>query len=798
VGRGVLIVGTAALLGACGFGVDLGSLFDGPGTSDEGGGGEGGSIEGAAGDGSMGPIDATIPKVQVTAMSAGGDFACAVRIDGTIMCWGFQGSGGRLGDGTPTSQSAPVLVKDINDAKAVAVGDEHACAVRGTGNVWCWGHNDSRQLGDGTQKNAVTPVQVVALTDATQLALGGGFSCALQKSGAVSCWGDDGLGQLGDNMMTQRSAPAPVPGVTAAKQIAAANESACALVQTGDVYCWGHNEYGETGSANPPDKVLTATKVAGLSNITSISSGGDAHHFCATTMTGGVKCWGRGTEGQLGNSDNNNSTMPVDVVGISDAVGVATGTYYTCSWQKSGAVTCWGDNDWRQLGVGDNMPPDNATAPVPVAGVSGVMSVAAGGSHVCALMGMGQNISCWGSNFAGSLGRATRIVADTPVKALTPGTNVAVDVGDQHGCAVDMGGTISCWGMNDLRELGTTAIKGSGTPLQVPMLMGVTGTAVGQDHACALMGTKVKCWGHAQYGPLGDGNNPYIQSNPVVFGASPISAIGAGGSFTCGILPGGQVTCSGSNAFDRLGHPGGDQASPGLVMTDPALFDASVPSVDAGEGGVIEAGPPPSPPPFGGATKLAIGDDHSCAVYSGGKVACWGHSSNGECGSDNDYAVTYPNDIALPAAALDVASGGAHSCAVLNDGTIRCWGNNDNGQLGGAGGNDSSLRTPTIPGKSAKYIAAGSAHTCAVMTDGTVYCWGQGDYGEIGNGVRADTPTPQPVTGMTDAVAIVARTQSTCVLQKSGAVSCWGNDESAQLGDGTVLSTGTPAPVAGY
>jgi alpha-tubulin suppressor-like RCC1 family protein len=748
----------------------------------------------------MGVIDATIPKVQVTSISLGGDFGCGLRIDGTVMCWGYQGSGGRLGDGTPTSQSAPVLVKDINDAKAVAVGDEHACVVRGAGAVSCWGHNDSRQLGDGTTKNSVTPVPVVSLTDATQLALGGGFSCALQKAGTVSCWGDDALGQLGDNMMTPRSAPSPVMGVMAATQIAASYESACALVQSGDVYCWGHNEYGETGGANPPDKVLVPTKVAGLSGIASISSGADSHHFCATTTAGAVKCWGHGGEGQLGNSDTNDSSMPVDVVGISDAVGVAAGGAFTCTWQKSGGASCWGDNDWRQLGVGDMAPPGGASTAVPVGGLTGVMSIAAGGSHVCALMGKGQNISCWGSNFAGSLGRATRIVADTPIKALTPGTSIAVSVGDQHGCAVESKGTISCWGMNDLRELGTNSILGSGTPLQVANVSGVTGTAAGQDHACALLGATVKCWGHGQYGPLGDGNNPYVQPNPVVFGASPISAIGAGGSFTCGLLPGGQVTCSGSNYFNRLGHGGGDTSSPGLVMTDPALFDAGTGGggVDAGEGGVVDAGPPPQPPPFSGATRLGIGDDHSCVVYNGGKVACWGHSSNGECGADNDYAVTYPNDIALPSAATDVTSGGAHSCAVLADGSIRCWGNNDNGQLGGPGGNDSSLRTPTIAGKSAKYIAAGSAHTCAVMTDGTVYCWGQGAYGEIGNGIRADTPTPQPVTGITDATGITARTQFTCVLQKSGAVSCWGNNESGQLGDGTVLSTGTPAAVAGY
>ncbi len=136
----VLTLGGGLLGGGCTFGVNLDGVF------------AEGSADGAApGDGGL---DSAPPPVLATAIAQGNDFACALRVDGTVTCWGANGGEGRLGDTTDLSSSTPTLVKDVADAVALAAGDAHACVVRKSGAVSCWGYNASGQLGDGTSTSA--------------------------------------------------------------------------------------------------------------------------------------------------------------------------------------------------------------------------------------------------------------------------------------------------------------------------------------------------------------------------------------------------------------------------------------------------------------------------------------------------------------------------------------------------------------------------------------------------------------------------------------------------------------------
>ena len=44
-----------------------------------------------------------------------------------------------------------------------AAGDDHTCAVKAAGTLWCWGYNICDKLGDGTTQEKTSPVQVSAL-----------------------------------------------------------------------------------------------------------------------------------------------------------------------------------------------------------------------------------------------------------------------------------------------------------------------------------------------------------------------------------------------------------------------------------------------------------------------------------------------------------------------------------------------------------------------------------------------------------------------------------------------------------
>ena len=123
----------------------------------------------------------------------------------------------------------------------------------------------------------------------------------------------------------------------------------------------------------------------------------------ALTNTGGLKCWGLNTFGQIGSSANNGTDnpnpTPVDVTGLTSGVAaMAMGDNHTCALTVAGGVKCWGDNSSGQLGVTTNNGTDNPNpTPVDVTGLtSGVTAIAAAGNSTCALT-IGGGVKCWGA-----------------------------------------------------------------------------------------------------------------------------------------------------------------------------------------------------------------------------------------------------------------------------------------------------------------------------------------------------------------------------------------------------------------
>ncbi len=92
----------------------------------------------------------------------GATHSLAVKSDGTVWAWGWNGDG-RLGDGTTTDSLTPVPVLGLTDVVAVAAGNDHSSAVKSDGTLWAWGDNSSGQLGDGTTTNRSTPGQLTGL-----------------------------------------------------------------------------------------------------------------------------------------------------------------------------------------------------------------------------------------------------------------------------------------------------------------------------------------------------------------------------------------------------------------------------------------------------------------------------------------------------------------------------------------------------------------------------------------------------------------------------------------------------------
>ena len=109
---------------------------------------------------------------------AGGQYhSLAVRNDGTVWAWGFNGDG-ELGNGTTANRLTPGQVPGVSGATAVAAGDRHSLALAG-GVVRSWGSNSFGQLGDGTTSGRTTAVQVAGLSGVSAIAAGNYHSLAL-------------------------------------------------------------------------------------------------------------------------------------------------------------------------------------------------------------------------------------------------------------------------------------------------------------------------------------------------------------------------------------------------------------------------------------------------------------------------------------------------------------------------------------------------------------------------------------------------------------------------------------------
>jgi len=360
-----------------------------------------------------------------------------------------------------------------------------------------------------------TTVPVPAeLTGATQISAGTYHSCALVAGGQIKCWGGNYSGGLGNGTNNNSNVPVDVSGITGATQITAGNNYTCALVAGGEIKCWGENYYGQLGNGTSGFGTNSSVPVdvSGITGATQITAGGD--HTCALVAGGEIKCWGENYSGQLGNGTFTSSNVPVDVSGITGATQITAGKYHTCALVAGGQAKCWGGNYSGGLGNGTSGYGTNSNVPVDVSGITGATQITAGSSHTCALVAGGQ-IKCWGYNYNGQLGDGTFTNSSVPVdvSGITGATQITAGFG--HSCALVAGGEIKCWGYNEYGGLGN-GTSGFGTNSSVPVdVSGITGATQitsGYFHTCALVaGGEIKCWGRNEFGGLGNGT--YDNSN---------------------------------------------------------------------------------------------------------------------------------------------------------------------------------------------------------------------------------------------------------------------------------------------
>ena len=225
---------------------------------------------------------ADAPDGALTQVSAGGLHTCGLRTEGTVTCWGYD--------------AQDQLDAPSGAFTSLTTGLAHTCALRTDSTLACWGHSTDGQTNQPAG-------------NFTQVSAGGFHTCALRTDGSIECWGD--------NTYTQTDVPNGEYTLVTAGRL-----HSCALRTGGTLACWGDNTESQT---NQP-----------AGNFTQVSAGG--FHTCALRTDGSIECWGYNVYGQR---------HPP----FGEFTQISAGGFHSCALRTGGSATCWGNNDTGQSSV---------------------------------------------------------------------------------------------------------------------------------------------------------------------------------------------------------------------------------------------------------------------------------------------------------------------------------------------------------------------------------------------------------------------------------------------------------------
>jgi alpha-tubulin suppressor-like RCC1 family protein len=294
----------------------------------------------------------TLPDISnAVSVSAGYDHSCALLADGTVSCWGSNRSS-QLGspNGRGTAQIlGPQPVVGLTDVVAIDAGLMGTCAVRVDGSVWCWGF--------GIAGPQAAPI--FDLTNVRSVSVGEGHACVVNRSGEAMCWGDNSQSQVGveltDEDSTYQAEPVLVELPGAVTDVRAGARTSCALMADKTVLCWGTNEFGLLGVDGPHLGVGSANwqpvRVAGVGDVLSFDLTTD--HACAQVGADKhVLCWGASYAGQSGTLNDAQPTP--QVIPDLHVIQVAAGALTSYGQTSAPATWAWGSNFRGQRGNSHN------------------------------------------------------------------------------------------------------------------------------------------------------------------------------------------------------------------------------------------------------------------------------------------------------------------------------------------------------------------------------------------------------------------------------------------------------------
>lgn len=424
-------------------------------------------------------------------------------------------------------------------------------------------------------------------------------------------------------------------------------------------------------------------------------------------------------------------------------------------------------------------PPPPPAVPPP----QHIVSVVARDVRGCAIFDNGM-LQCWGGfNHRGALGAGHTKPPTTPewVKGLHGVKKVVL--ASNTTCAIRETAELYCWGENKFIE--NDPRTEFTTPERVPELAGVIDVAVSERHGCAVDGGgSVYCWGTNSDGQLGlgasDVGNTFKKPTKV-----------AGIADAIGVIASDTVTHVWTKNGDAIRF--GQASDPARHYADPAPRKIGI---------------------LSGVKRVAVDDQHACALLSAGEVRCYSHETLKDflVGKEHDFGpeiaalvsivarrkvvsktknFVYPDGRGL-SGVIDLVVSNDDASAVTDKGEVYSWGSGEWGTVGVPEDTKGFFPPQRIAGfTNAVSIVGSFKHRCALEKNGEVRCFGR--RGLLGNDNRTNSTTAVLVQGIPKIVHIAANEYCTFALGEDHSLWTWGNSFINACGmDDKVMPSNTP------
>ena len=757
---------------------------------------------------------------------SGTDFTLALKADGTVWTWGYNGYG-QLGLGDNSNRYRPTQI-NIENVVDIAAGNNHALLVTADGKVYSFGSNSYGQL--GRTGNTYTPQEIPNLENIEKVSAGNYHSMAIDKEGNVYTWGYNQNGQLGDGTRISNSIPTKIK-LTNITKIATKNNTSAAIDGDGNLYTWGYNSYGQQGISI--DNIYTPRKVPTLEQIIDIAV--ENNTIIVLDKKGEVLSSGYNTYGNLGNNatqtrksfdkviekyetittgegeETQTTTTPIYLSGVKS---IQAGNEFAVAIKEDGTAISWGYNGYSQSSNGtttSNLLPVDLKYGKDKENIDKIINVSAGEGTIVVTREDGK-VWTIGKNYSGQLGNSSAVNSnefvciskpvllfeETPIRIKGIGQNKNAKVNMSQGFNLlyttiedtDLTYQIKNEKIATVEETtgkitavkkGKTAVtvtdkkSGETTSADVYVLgeEDVTFPQIEtQNYSTVTLKSNGEIWsyGYNGYGQLGTGDTTY-KVLPTYTGINNITQISLGGTHTLALDTEGHVWSWGYNGYGELGNG----------TTTSSTEKVQVKSPD-GEG-VLE-----------NIVAISAGNYHSIALDKDGNVYTWGYNGYGQLGLGNTTNTVLPVKVDDLEGIIKIEAGNYTSYVIDNNNHLWSTGYNYYGELGNGSTSNRSKFTQIQTLENVSDVSASETNsTIVLLSDGTVWGFGNNTNNQL---TTVGGATPQQLKGpdgmLKDITSISVGYYTGYAITSEEKVLAWGLNNYSQLASGTTETKSTP------